>query len=189
MCISTDEHSTKGGAALSFAAGLKAFSSCPLWAFTQRGLWWRWSLTLLRPHYVNECAEDRDIFRHTGFESCAGERVCHFAFMFKYSKVKDRFCKYVKAQLKFNISIFPPLPVQLFYMKESHVCCLQFLSCGTEWSRIASCSTGRRESTMDLLSCNWAHSICWEGNQIPLLVVPPPHTCCYCPCAQKDGKE
>lgn len=51
--IGMEERSTKGGAAFPFAAGLKAFSSCPLWVLTQRDLWWGWSLTPLRPHYVN----------------------------------------------------------------------------------------------------------------------------------------
>lgn len=66
--IGMEERSTKGGAALPFAARLKAFSSCPLWVLTQRDLWWGWSLTPIRPHYVNECTKQRDdtiIFLHT----------------------------------------------------------------------------------------------------------------------------
>lgn len=48
-----------------FAARLKAFSSCPLWAGTQRDLWCGRSLTSLRPHHVNESWNKDDFFFHT----------------------------------------------------------------------------------------------------------------------------
>lgn len=46
----------------------------------------------------------------------------------------------------------------------------------------------------NLLSCNWASTICcygssWEGNKIPPVSPAPPPLpkCCYCPCAQRMG--
>lgn len=54
---------------LLFAAGLR--SSCPLWALTRRDLLWVWSLTPVRPHYVNECEKKR-----RGVKQLLSKRVC-----------------------------------------------------------------------------------------------------------------